>query len=137
MTVNRCAGDLARVRRLGPSRLEAVVRRELPRWGETRQCLRIVRAVFAALGDGAGVIAHRLGALEPAGLAMADWHDTREWLASAANWLRLRLARLARDRLRCDQSGHPAGPLGCSQPTTIGIPLDPGHGTMRNPSPAS
>jgi transposase len=82
VTLNRYAGDLARVRRLGPSRFEAVVRRELPRWGATRPCLRIVRAVFAALGDGAGVIAHRPGALERAGLAMADWHDTRERLAS-------------------------------------------------------
>ncbi len=82
VTLDRRAGDLARVRRLGPSRFEAVVRRELPRWGATRPCLRIVRAVFAALADGAGVIAHRPGALERAGLAMADWHDTRERLAS-------------------------------------------------------
>jgi transposase len=81
VTLNRCAGDLARVRRLGPSRFEAAVRRELPRWGATRPCLRIVRAVFAALTDGAGVMAHRPGALERAGLAMADWHDTRQRLA--------------------------------------------------------
>jgi transposase len=82
VTLNRCAGDLATVRRLGPSRFEAAVRRELPRWDATRPCLRIVRAVFAALADGAGVIAHRPGALERAGLAMADWHDTRQRLAS-------------------------------------------------------
>jgi hypothetical protein len=41
-----------------------------PCWGATRPCLRIVRAVCAALTDGAGVIAHRPGALEHAGLAM-------------------------------------------------------------------
>jgi transposase len=81
VTLDRSAGDLARVRRLGPARFEAAVRRELPRWGATRPCLRIIRAVFAALADGAGVIAHRPGALERAGLAMADWHDTRERLA--------------------------------------------------------
>jgi transposase len=75
------AGDLARVRRLGEARFTAAVRRELPRWGATRPCLRIVRAVFAALADSAGVTAHRPGALERAGLVMADWHDTRQRLA--------------------------------------------------------
>jgi transposase len=82
VTLDRGAGDLARVRRLGPARFEAAVRRELPRWGASRPCLRIVRAVFAALADGAGVVAHRPGALERAGLVMADWHDTRQRLAA-------------------------------------------------------
>jgi len=81
VALERGAGDLARVRRLGSARFEAAVRRELPRWGATRPCLRIVRAVFAALADGTGVAAHRPGALERAGLAMADWHDTTERLA--------------------------------------------------------
>ena len=81
VTLDRSAGDLARVRRLGLARFEAAVRRELPRWGATRPCLRIVRAVFEALSDGGGVIAHRPGALERAGLAMADWQDTRDRLA--------------------------------------------------------
>jgi transposase len=76
VVLGRCAGDLARVRRLGPARFEAAVRRELPGWDATRPCLRIVRAVFAALADEAGVIAHRPGALERAGLALADWQDT-------------------------------------------------------------
>ena len=70
-------GDLGRVRRLGQARFTAAVRRELPRWGATRPCLRIVRAVFAALADPAGVTAHRPGALERARLAMGDWQDTR------------------------------------------------------------
>jgi transposase len=65
----------------GPARFEAAVRRELARWGATRPCLRITRAVFAALTDGAGVMAHRPGALERAALALADWHDTRRQLA--------------------------------------------------------
>jgi transposase len=37
---------------------------------------------FAALADGAGVTAHRPGALERAGLVMDDWHDTRQRLAA-------------------------------------------------------
>ena len=87
VSLDRCAGDLARVRRLGEARFEAAVRRELPRWGATRPCLRIVRNVFAALADGAGVIAHRPGALERAGLAMGGWHDTRNgWPMSRPGW---------------------------------------------------
>jgi transposase len=81
VVLDRCAGDLARVRRLGPARFEAAVRRELPRWGVTRPCLRIIRAVFAALADPAGVTAHRPGALERAHLALGDWRDTRARLA--------------------------------------------------------
>jgi transposase len=82
VVLDRCAGDLAAVRRLGPARFEAAVRRELPRWDVTRPCLRIVRAVYAAAADSSGVTAHRPGALERAGLAMSDWHDTLERLAA-------------------------------------------------------
>jgi len=81
VVLDRCAGDLARVRRLGPARFESAVRRELPRWGGQRPCLRIIRAVFAALSDPAGVVAHRPGALERAHLALGDWRDTRARLA--------------------------------------------------------
>ena len=81
VVLSRCAGDLARVRRLGEARFTAAVRRELPRQGATRPCLRIVRAVFAALADNAGVTAHRPGALERVHLALGDWHDTRARLA--------------------------------------------------------
>jgi transposase len=81
VALERGAGDLTPVRKLGPARFETAVRRELPRWDATRPCLRIVRAVYAALTDGAGVIAHRPGALERAGLAMRDWHDTLGRLA--------------------------------------------------------
>ncbi len=79
--LDRCAGDLARVRRLGEARFTDAVRRELPRWGAARPCLRIVRAVFTALSDPAGVIAHRPGALERAQLALDDWRGTRARLA--------------------------------------------------------
>jgi hypothetical protein len=81
VVLDRCAGDLRRVRRLGLDRFTAAVRRELPRWGGIRPCLRIIRAVFAALVDPAGVTAHRPGALERACLALGDWRDTRARLA--------------------------------------------------------
>ena len=81
VVLDRCAGDLGRVRRLGLGRFTAAVRRELPRWGGIRPCLRIIRAVFAALADPAGVRAHRPGALERAHLALGDWRDTRARLA--------------------------------------------------------
>jgi transposase len=54
VVLDRCAGDLRRVRRLGLERFTAAVRRELPRWGGIRPCLRIIRAVFAALADPTG-----------------------------------------------------------------------------------
>jgi transposase len=78
---DRGHGDLARVRRLGIDRFTAAVRRELPRWDATRPCLRIVRAVYAAAANPAGVIAQRAGALERAGLAVDDWYHTRTRLA--------------------------------------------------------
>jgi transposase len=87
VALGRGAGDLAQVRALGPGRFEAAVRRELPRWGARRPCLRIVRAVFGALMDPAGVAAHRPGALERAHLALGDWHDTRARLGEVEAWM--------------------------------------------------
>ena len=83
VALDRARGDLARVRRLGLDRFTAAVRAELPRWDATRPCLRIVRAVYAAAADPAGVLAQRPGALERAGLAIDDWHDTRARLAQS------------------------------------------------------
>lgn len=77
VVLDRCGGDLSRVRRLGPDRFENTVRQQLPRWGAQRPCLRIIRAVFDALSDPTGVMAHRPGALERAQLALADWRNTR------------------------------------------------------------
>ena len=45
------------------------------------RALGIIRAVFAALADPAGVTAHRPGALERAHLALGDWRDIRVRLA--------------------------------------------------------
>ena len=81
VVLDRCAGDLGRVQRGGLGQFTAAVRRELPRWGGIRPCLRIIRAVFAALADPAGVRAHRPGALERAHLALGDWRDIRARLA--------------------------------------------------------
>ena len=81
VVLDRCAGDLAGSGVWRLVRFTAAVRRELPRWGGIRPCLRIIRAVFAALADPAGVTAHRPGALERAHLALGDWRDTRARLA--------------------------------------------------------
>jgi transposase len=94
VVLDRCAGDLGRVRRLGLDRFTAAVRRELARWGGRRPCLRIIRAVFAALADPAGVTAHRPGALERAHLALGDWRDTRARLADTETRMRAVLDEL-------------------------------------------
>ena len=79
----RCAGDLARVRRLGQARFTDAVRRELGCWGASRPCLRIIRSVFAALSDPAGVAAQRPGVLERAHLVLGDWQAIHRRLAEA------------------------------------------------------
>ena len=73
VVVIRDAGDLARTRRLGPARFERVVRHEVVRRGRTKPCLRILRNLFTALSDAAGVLAHRPGALERVGWVLQDW----------------------------------------------------------------
>lgn len=77
----RDRGDFARTRRLGPARFEHAVRREITRRGGRKPCLRIVRAMFAALSDRAGVIAHRPGALERVALLLEDWQHVQHRLA--------------------------------------------------------
>jgi transposase len=75
---DRDRGDFARTRRLGAARFERAVRREVIRRGRRKPCLRIVRAMFAALSDRAGVIAHRPGALERVALLLEDWQLTQD-----------------------------------------------------------
>jgi transposase len=79
--LDRDSGDLARTRRLGLSRLEQAVRREIVRAGRQKPCLRIVRLLFSALSDPAGVTAHRVGAFERVALLLADWIETHRRLA--------------------------------------------------------
>jgi len=80
VVVDRDGGDLSRTRRLGLARLESAVRREIVRRGRQRPCLRIVRLLFAALTDPAGVIDHRPGALERVALLLDDWRETHRRL---------------------------------------------------------
>jgi transposase len=77
----RANGDPARLRRVGAARFEALVRRELPRWGGQKPRLRIILAVFAALGDSTGVTRQRCGALERVELLLTDWRDIQRRLA--------------------------------------------------------
>ncbi len=77
---DRDGGDLMRTRRLGLARFERAVRREITRRGGQRPTLRIVRKLFAALSDPAGVLAHRRGALERVQLLLDDWDDTHRKL---------------------------------------------------------
>jgi transposase len=70
-------GDLAPARRMGLARFTAAVRRELPAWGATRICRRIITGLFHALDDVVGVISHRHGALERAEFVIDDWREIR------------------------------------------------------------
>jgi transposase len=77
----RTDGDPTRLRRLGPARFEAAVRREILAQQGKKPCLRIVRLLFAAAADPRGVTVHRPGALERVQLLLDDWRDTRRRLA--------------------------------------------------------
>jgi transposase len=83
VVVNRDGGEFVRTRRLGPARFEQAVRREITRRGGQRPSLRILRRLFTALTDPAGVTAARAGALERVQLLLADWQHTTERLADA------------------------------------------------------
>jgi transposase len=79
--LDRDGGDLDRTRRLGLTRFERAVRREITRRGGQKPSLRILRNVFTALADEAGVIGHRRGALERVQLVMEDWEPDKQRLA--------------------------------------------------------
>ena len=80
---SRDRAEFARTRRLGAARFEQAVRREITRRGGQKPCLRIVRGLFTALSDPAGVIAHRAGALERVQLLLEDWQLTGTQLTQA------------------------------------------------------
>ena len=80
---SRDRADFGRTRRLGAARFEQAVRREITRRGGQKPCLRIVRGLFTALSDPAGVIAHRAGALERVQLLLEDWQLTKTRLTQA------------------------------------------------------
>lgn len=78
--MNRDGGDFTRTRRLGPARFEHAVRRELTRRGRMRPCLRILRKLYIAMSDPAGVIEHRPGAFERIGWLLEDFDTARRKL---------------------------------------------------------
>jgi transposase len=80
VVLDRDGGDLTRTRRLGLARFESAVRREVIRRGKQKPCMRIVRLLFAALTDPAGVIIHRPGAFERVALLLGDWLETHRRL---------------------------------------------------------
>ncbi len=77
----RCAGNPARLRKIGYDKFLAAVRRELPRWDARIVRHGIVQNVRDALTSTAGAAAQRRGALERLRLLLEDWR-----------WLRARLA---------------------------------------------
>jgi transposase len=104
----RDRGDFARTRRLGPARFEHTVRREITRRGGRKPCLRIVRAMFAALSDRAGVIAHRPGALERVALLLEDRQHVQHRLAETGQRMTSVLDELGLTVLATPVTGLPA-----------------------------
>jgi transposase len=73
----RITDDPAAIRRMGWSRFQAAVRRELHHWGGQRVTWRIARALWEATRDTTGVAVHRHGALERVADALVDWQRLR------------------------------------------------------------
>ena len=78
--LDRDGGDFTRTLRLGLTRFETAVRREITKRGGQKPCLRIVRKLYSALADPTGVLAHRRGALERVQLLLEDWAETQRRL---------------------------------------------------------
>jgi transposase len=103
--MTRDGGDFTRTRRLGPARFEHAVRKELTRRGKLRPCLRILRKLYAALADPAGVIAHRPGAFERIGWLIEDWDTARAKLADTEARMVAVLDDLELTELACSIQG--------------------------------
>jgi len=69
--------DLTTLAAAGLDAFTTAARARLSRFGATRLYHRIVRGFHTALTDPAGVTAQRPGALERAGLVLADWQHAR------------------------------------------------------------
>lgn len=76
-----CNGRPERLEQMGFAQFLRAVNREVVHWGGCQVWRRIVRAVFTALTDPAGVTAQRVGALERAGFVLADWYATKRRLS--------------------------------------------------------
>ena len=105
VVMNRDGGDLHRTRRLGPARFEHAVRREVTRRGKARPCLRIVRKVFTALTDTAGVLAHRPAAFERIAWVIEDWDHAKTKLVDAEARMVAVLDELGLTELACSIDG--------------------------------
>ena len=81
MIVDRDRGDFSRTRRLGAVRFEQAVRRKTLRRVGQKPALRILRRMFTALADPAGVTAARAGALERMQLLLVAWQHSQRRLA--------------------------------------------------------
>jgi transposase len=103
--MTRDGGDFKRTTRLGPARFEQVVRKELARRGKTRPCLRILRSLYTAMADPAGVFAHRLGAFERIGWLIEDWDTARAKLADTEARMVAVLDDLELTELACSVKG--------------------------------
>ena len=103
--MTRDGGDFTRTSRLGPARCEHAVRKELTRRGKVRPCLRILRNLYAALADPAGVLAHRLGAFERIGWLIEDWDTARAKLADTEARMVAVLEDLQLTELACSIKG--------------------------------
>jgi transposase len=73
--------DLAGLAAAGVEAFTTAARHRVARFGAARLYHRIVRAFFTSLTDPGGVAAQRPGALERAGLVLADWQHTNTRLA--------------------------------------------------------
>jgi transposase len=103
--MTRDGGDFARTRRLGPDRFEHAVRKELIRRGKVRPCLRIVRKLYSALDDPAGVLAHRPGAFERISWIIEDWDTARTKLVDTEARMVAVLDDLQLTKLACSIEG--------------------------------
>ncbi len=103
--MTRDGGDFTRTRRLGPSRFENAVRKEFSRRGKIRPCLRILRNLYIALGDPAGVIVHRPGAFERIAWIIDDWDTARAKLADTEARMVAVLDDLELTELACSIEG--------------------------------
>jgi len=74
-------GDLAGLAASGLDAFATAARARLSRFAASRLSHRIARGFFTALTDPGGVAAQRPGALERAGLVLADWQHTTARLA--------------------------------------------------------
>ncbi|HEY5248888.1 MAG TPA: IS110 family transposase [Dermatophilaceae bacterium] len=105
VVMDRDGGDLDRTRRLGSARFEHAVRREVTRRGGQRPCLRIVRKLFTALTDPAGVLAHRPAAFERIAWVIDDWDHAKTKLADTETRMVSVLDELRLTELACSIDG--------------------------------